>query len=76
MRGVVLGGAFVILWWMSLLIVLPIGVHAGEGETVAGADPGAPQKPKLLLKAGIATAAAIVLWLAFYALVLTGVIAL
>jgi predicted secreted protein len=76
MRGVVLGGAFIILWWFALLIVLPIGLQQGEGETVAGADPGAPHKPKLLLKAAIATGAAIVLWLIFYALVLTGVIQL
>ncbi len=76
MRGAVLVGSFIILWWFALLIILPIGVHAGEGEAVAGADPGAPAKPKLLLKAGIATAIAIVLWGIFYALVLTGVVQL
>jgi len=74
MRGVVLAGAFIILWWFALLILLPIGTHADEGEAVAGADPGAPHKPRLLLKAGIATAAAIVLWAIFYGLVLSGVI--
>ena len=74
MRGVVLGGAFIILWWMALLIVLPIGAHAAGEDSAPGTDPGAPHKPGLLLKAGIATAAAIVLWAIFYGLVLSGVI--
>jgi predicted secreted protein len=74
MRDIVLGGAFIILWWFTLLILLPIGLHSGGGEAVAGADPGAPHKPKLLLKAGIATVIAIVLWGVFYALVVMKVI--
>jgi len=76
MRDIVLGGAFIILWWFALLIILPIGVHAEESASVAGADPGAPAKPKLMMKAGIATAIAIVLWGIFYALVLAGVVQL
>jgi predicted secreted protein len=76
MREIVLGGAFIILWWFALLIILPIGAHAGEGEFVPGTDPGAPHRPKLLLKAGIATAIAIVTWGIFYALVLANIIQL
>ena len=71
MRGVVLGGVFVILWWFALLILLPIGAHAQEGE-----EPAVPIKTQLLRKAAIATVAAVVLWAIFYALVLTNVIRL
>ncbi len=77
MRDVVLGGAFVILWWMALFIILPIGTHAAGEERAPGHDPGAPAgNPRLLLKAGIATGIAVVLWVVFYALVLTNVIRL
>ena len=76
MREIVLGGAFIILWWFALLIILPIGANSGEGEFVPGADPGAPHQPRLLLKAGIATAIAIVTWGIFYTLVLANVVQL
>ena len=71
MRDVVLGGAFIILWWFALLILLPIGAHAEEG-----AEPAIPIKTQLIRKAALATAIALVLWGIFYALVLWGVIAL
>ena len=53
------------MWFLALLIALPIGLH-GEADEVSGAPP----RPRLLLKAGYATAAAIVLWGIFYALIL------
>jgi len=74
---VVLGGAFAIFWFLALQIVIPIGAHTAHeaGERVeAGHDPGAPIQPRLLLKVGIATAAAIVMWLILYVLILTGVL--
>lgn len=82
MRGVVLGGAYVILWWMSLFVLLPIGLHNEDdppGEFVLGAEPKPPSaahKPRLLLKVAGATVIAAALWVVFYALVLTGVIQL
>jgi predicted secreted protein len=69
MRDVVLVGAFVILWFLALLVALPIGLH-GEADKVSGAPP----RPRLLLKAGIATAVAVVLWGIFYALILLRVV--
>ena len=69
MRDVVLVGSFVILWFLALLVALPIGLH-GEADEVTGAPP----RPRLLLKAGYATAAAVVLWGIFYALVLMHIV--
>lgn len=62
--------AFLVLWFLALLCLLPIGL----GEVVA--ETGAPTNPRLLLKAAWATIIATVLWLIFYALILTGAIQL
>lgn len=77
MHWVVLVGAYVILWFLMLQILLPIGIKAPHeaGETASAlADPGAPENPRILLKALIASLVAAVLWLVFYGLALTGYI--
>lgn len=77
MHWVVLAGAYIILWFLALQILLPIGVRSTHetGEAAhALADSGAPSNPRILLKALIASVAAAVLWLIFYALVLAGYI--
>jgi predicted secreted protein len=72
-HDVALFGAFAILWFLALLIVLPIGA-GGHDASVAGADPGAPARPRILFKAGLATGIAIVLWAIFYLLIALGVL--
>jgi len=67
-RASVLISAFVIFWFLAFFCLLPVGLGEIDPET------GAPLSPKLPLKAAIATAAAVVLSAAFYALVLAGVI--
>ena len=77
MHWIVLGGAFAIIWYLALQIVLPIGNQTAHetGETlVAGAEPGAPTRPRLGLKLAVATGSAVVLWLILYGLVLLKVI--
>jgi predicted secreted protein len=74
---VVLGGAFAIFWFLALQIVLPIGAYSPHetGEEVSpGTDPGAPARPRLGLKLGIATAVAIVAWAILYGLILLHVL--
>ncbi|HEX4077631.1 MAG TPA: DUF1467 family protein [Rhizomicrobium sp.] len=77
MHWVVLAGAYIILWFLALQILLPMGIRAphetGDNATAIG-DPGAPPNPRLVLKALLATVAATVIWSVFYALVLSGVI--
>jgi len=63
----VLVGAYVIFWFLALFCLLPVGLGEVDPET------GAPLSPKLLLKAGIATAIAAVLWVGFYILIAFGV---
>jgi predicted secreted protein len=77
MHWVVLVGAYVILWFLALQTLLPIGIRSphesGEGAHALG-DAGAPSNPRILLKALLASIAAAVLWLIFYALVRAGYI--
>jgi predicted secreted protein len=75
MHWVVLAGAYIILWFLVLQILLPIGIrvpHESGEDAHALADTGAPSNPRILFKALIASAAAAVVWLVFYALVVTG----
>jgi len=67
-HSAVLFSAFVIFWFLALFCLLPIGIGHADPQT------GAPLKPHLLRKAGIATAAAMVLWVIFYALILFQVV--
>ena len=69
-HGSVLVGAYVIFWFLALFCLLPVGLGEVDPET------GAPLKPMLLRKAGIATGIAVVLWVVFYALIMTGVLEL
>ena len=77
MHWTVLGGAVAILWFLALQIVLPMGNQTADeaGEVlVAGAEPGAPVRPRLALKLAVATGIAAILWLILYALILLKVI--
>jgi predicted secreted protein len=48
---------YIVIWWISFVAVLPMGVRsqAEAGDIVAGTDPGAPVMPRLWRKVGIAT---------------------
>jgi predicted secreted protein len=73
MRWVVLASAYVILWFLALQILLPIGIASRNDNAPAvlgAADPGAPQNPRVGLKILLATIAAGILWSVFYVLVL------
>jgi predicted secreted protein len=67
-HGAVLVSAFLILWFLALFCLLPIGIGHVDPQT------GAPLKSHLVLKAGIATAIAAVLWVIFYVLILLRVV--
>lgn len=59
--GIVL---YIILWFLALFVVLPIGQksQAEAGEVVPGTPPGAPHDPRLLRKAVQATVISAVIW--------------
>jgi len=64
----VLVGAYVIFWFLALFCLLPVGLGEVDAET------GSPLSPKLLLKAGIATVIAALLWVGFCILIAFGVV--
>ena len=64
---------YFILWWLSLLIVLPWGAHSQDesGDITPGTDPGAPSmhrvKGKIVWATLIATVLFGILWAAYAA---------
>jgi predicted secreted protein len=56
---------YVIIWWVVIFAVLPFGVKpTPEGDI--GHAAGAPENPRLWLKAAITTAITTVIWLLVY----------
>ena len=57
---------FVIIWWLVLFCILPIGIRPPEAVEKGHAD-GAPANPKIWLRFLVTTGITIVLWgVAFY----------
>ncbi len=66
---------YTIIWGIVMFMVLPWGVRRIDPEDLgAGDDPGAPEKPRLLVKAAITTVAAAVIFGLVYLVVVSGVI--
>lgn len=58
---------YLMLWWLVLFMVLPVGVRrAEEHERTEGEDHGAPAAPRLLIKFLATTVIAGILWGIFY----------
>lgn len=68
---------FAITWWLVIFIMLPIGVRSQEesGEVVEGSEPGAPVAPMLAKKAGWTTITTSVIWIVYYVITESGVMA-
>ena len=58
--------AFIIIWWLVLLMVLPWGVQRNANPTM-GEDHGAPVRHRILLKAMVTTVFTMALWAAMFA---------
>jgi len=66
---------YAIIWWLVMFMVLPWGVRRIDPDDMQeGDDPGAPEKPRLWLKAVITTVAAGVIFALVYLIVESGVI--
>jgi predicted secreted protein len=49
---------YFVVWWLTFVAVLPVGSHSHHetgAEIVAGSDPGAPVKPRLVMKGLVTT---------------------
>jgi predicted secreted protein len=56
---------YVLVWWITLFAVLPLWVTPSEPGDLGHAA-GAPQQPRMLLKAAITTAVSAIIWLGIY----------
>lgn len=68
---------FVVVWWLVFFMALPIGArsyHEAGEEVETGNVSSAPMRPRLWLKAGISTLIAIVLTIAIYFLIDSGML--
>jgi predicted secreted protein len=70
-HGAVLISAFLIIWFLALFCLLPMGLGSAVNP-----ESGAPLEPRLGRKLLIATAISTVLWLMFYALIAMRVVEL
>lgn len=63
--------SYVVIWWVVLFAVLPLGVRSQSehGHIATGTEPGAPANPQLGRKAVITSAIAGGLWLALFVVV-------
>ena len=67
---------WLIIWWLVLFIILPIGIRgqAEEGDIVEGTEPGAPHTLNIKRKFIQTTIIASVLWVLTCALIMSGLV--
>ena len=67
MGWVSIAATYVIVWWLVLFTTLPFGVKTPE-FTEEGMERGAPEKPRMWIKAGVTTILAAVVTAGIWAL--------
>ena len=60
---------YVLIWWVTLFAVLPIGTHAEVQPDESSGWRGVPARPRLWRKVGITTLVACVIWGLAFALI-------
>jgi predicted secreted protein len=66
---------YAIIWWLVIFMVLPWGIRRIDTEDLGEMDdPGAPQKPRMLLKFAITTVLAGIVFGLVYMVIVSGVI--
>ena len=66
MSGFVL---YAMIWWLTLFVVLPIGIRPAEEADDATGWRGAPKRPRLGMKVIVTTIVAAVLWLSAWVVI-------
>ena len=66
---------YVMIWWIIFFSILPVGIQSNKEifkESIEGADPGAPNNPKMAKKFLITTIITSILFIMIYYLVKLG----
>lgn len=68
--------AYLLIWWVTLFMVLPLGVRgqAETGEIVEGSEPGAPVESNMKRKFKITTIVATIIWVIVCAIIWSGIV--
>ena len=62
MENITAAIVFGVTWWLVFFVTLPFGIRKLDNPE-GGMDPGAPQRPRLWIKAGVTTVIAITITL-------------
>ena len=66
---------YIIIWWLVIFMVLPWGVRRIDTAALGkGEDPGAPEKPRMVMKLLVTTAISTVIFALLYLVIVSGVI--
>ena len=60
---------FILVWWVTLFSVLPIGIEKSAENPKGGQGPGAPQHAKIKQKLMMTTAITTFIWIIIYILI-------
>lgn len=65
---------FLIIWWLTLFTILPMGVRgqSEEGTIVKGSEPGAPVKPDMWRKVKLTTVITFIIWVLVCGIIVSG----
>ncbi len=61
--GVVL---YIMIWWVTLFAMLPVGIQPRAGADSTSGWRGAPRSPRLVMKLVLTTVVASVIWIGAY----------
>jgi len=66
---------FLIIWWLTLFGVLPMGVkgQSETGDVVRGSEPGAPVDSDMKRKFKLTTLIATIIWVIVCAIIISGI---
>jgi len=67
---------YLLIWWVTLFAVLPVGVRGQteEGEVVRGTEPGAPVDSQMKRKIILTTIISTLIWVLVCGIIISGVI--
>lgn len=67
---------FLIIWWIVLFVVLPLGIRgqAEVNDVIEGTEPGAPVDSNIKGKFILTTKIAVVVWIAVCAIIMSGLV--
>lgn len=61
---------FIVIWWTTLFVVLPLWVHRqGEDDLVEGAEAGAPKDSFMKRKVWVTTGASVVIFIIIFSII-------